>query len=531
MTMSLIPSPKLSAKFLFISLLFCAVIVAQENKPASAAPAQAPSQKGSSKGAVDAAHEKEAPARMSQQEADDLFRSVDEIMRFVSQDTGLPLHNDIKKELIGRDAVQKYIEEKMAEDEDQKSMERSEVVLKKFGLLPHDFHLRPFLVQLLREQIAAFYDSKKKTVFMLNWLTPESQKPIMAHELTHALQDQTIDLEKWMDDARKDSERATNPDNNEMDVDEESSARSAVAEGQGMAAMIDYMLAPMGKSMKTAPQVVEMMKASMESGDSSPLMTSAPLLLRESLIFPYRDGLSFVQAVLNAGGVDRAFTTLLKDPPHNTHEVLVPQSYLKGEHMGTMRLPNIGKTLGKGFKQYDVGSIGQFDMVIMLKQFVGEKLAHELSPEWRGGIYFAASKSIVNGKKVDKETVLDSTSDLSMLYVSKWSNEETAKRFAGIYTDSLRSKYSSLDPVPEEQGVFTSNEGRVQVEVHGDQVFVMEGFDSATAAKLRTQVMNASEVEQGKSMAGNLSLRTMRPVSAILGNAVIKKQLEAPTYW
>src|SRR5271168_224608 len=190
----------------------------------------------------------------------------------------------------------------MAEDEDQKSMERSEVVLKKFGLLPREFHLRPFLVQLLREQIAAFYDSKKKTVFMLNWLSLESQKPIMAHELTHALQDQTIDLEKWMEDARKATKKSTDPDNSEMDVDEESSARSAVAEGQGMAVMIDYLLAPMGKTMQTAPQVVDMMKASMDSTDSSPLLASAPLLLRESLIFPYRDGLSFVQAVLTAGG-------------------------------------------------------------------------------------------------------------------------------------------------------------------------------------------------------------------------------------
>jgi len=520
--MSLMHSFKLSTKFLLVPLLCSCLLSGQENKPApsSTTTTQAPApQNEPQKDAIDSAHGKEPPARISPKEAEDLFKSVDEIMRFVSKDTGLPLHHEIKKELIGRDAVQKYVEEKMAEDEDQKSMERSEVVLKKFGLLPREFHLRSFLIQLLREQIAAFYDSKKKTVFMLNWLTIESQKPIMAHELTHALQDQTIDLEKWMDDARKDTKRSTDPDNAEMDVDEESSARSAVAEGQGMAVMIDYSLAESGKTIKDFPRLVDMYIERMNIDDGAPLLASAPLLLRESLMFPYRDGLRFVDAVLMAGGVDRAFTALLYEPPQSTHEVLMPQSYLRGEHMGAIRLPNVGKTLGKGFKQYDVGSIGQFDMVIMLKQFVGEKVARELSPEWRGGIYYSASKSTVNGKKVDKDTVIDSTADVSLLYVSKWSSDETAKRFAGIYTNTLKTKYSSLTPDTDEPGVFNSNEGRVQVEVHGDQVFVMEGFDATTGAKLRTQILNTKEGDKGRSIAGNLSLRTMKPVYGLMHNS------------
>ena len=76
-------------------------------------------------------------------------------------------------------------------------MERSEIVLKKFGLLDRDFHLRPFLLSLLTEQIAGFYDNKTKTVNLLDWIEPDEQKPVLAHELTHALQDQKVDLTKW----------------------------------------------------------------------------------------------------------------------------------------------------------------------------------------------------------------------------------------------------------------------------------------------------------------------------------------------
>jgi hypothetical protein len=78
-------------------------------------------------------------------------------------------------------------------------MQRDEIVLKKFGLLDRDFALKPFLLALLTEQVEAYYDSKTKTVNMLDWVDIDEQKPVLAHELTHALQDQRVDLEKWND--------------------------------------------------------------------------------------------------------------------------------------------------------------------------------------------------------------------------------------------------------------------------------------------------------------------------------------------
>ena len=75
-------------------------------------------------------------------------------------------------------------------DEDTQRLRRSELVLKKFGLLPRDFNLETFLVALLREEVAGYYDPKTKTVNLLDWVPIEEQEPVMAHELTHALQDQ-----------------------------------------------------------------------------------------------------------------------------------------------------------------------------------------------------------------------------------------------------------------------------------------------------------------------------------------------------
>src|ERR1022692_1677662 len=117
---------------------------------------------------------------VSPKEAKELFRSVDEILQFASQDTGLPIEHKVKRRLTKRDEVQSYIKKSMKDDKDAKRLERSSAVLK------------------LREQVAGYYDVKTKTVNLLNWVDAEQQKPVLAHELTHALQDQSFGIEKWM---------------------------------------------------------------------------------------------------------------------------------------------------------------------------------------------------------------------------------------------------------------------------------------------------------------------------------------------
>src|SRR3984893_1220072 len=181
-----------------------------------------------------------AQAPMTKEQAKELFRSVDEILSFASSDTKLPIEHTVKRKLISRDEVNQYLREKFDEDEGAKRMERSEVVLKKFGLLDRDFHLRPFLLSLLTEQIAGFYDNKTKTVNLLDWIKPEEQKPVLAHELTHALPYPMADLTKWSDIEAKGIAKNVQEDNHHLQLDEAETARSAVAEGQAMVVFMDY---------------------------------------------------------------------------------------------------------------------------------------------------------------------------------------------------------------------------------------------------------------------------------------------------
>src|SRR4030081_240485 len=170
--------------------------------------------------------------KITPQQAKDLFHTVDEILLFDSKKTGLPIKHQVKRRLTSRDEVVAYLE-KHTNDEDAKRLKRSELVLKKFGLLPRDFNLEKLLVDLLREQVAGYYDPKTKTVNLLDWVPLEEQEPVLAHKLTHALHDQSVNLQKWMRRGEKDlAEIKKNPTPADIENDEMDTAREAVIEGQ-----------------------------------------------------------------------------------------------------------------------------------------------------------------------------------------------------------------------------------------------------------------------------------------------------------
>src|SRR5258708_34186668 len=102
--------------------------------------------------------------KITSEETKELFQQVDEILRFASERTLLPIKHPVKKAMVDRAAVEKYMEDKYKDDVDRIRFERSELVLKKFGMLPRTFDLHTFLVKLLGEQVAGYYDEQTKTI-------------------------------------------------------------------------------------------------------------------------------------------------------------------------------------------------------------------------------------------------------------------------------------------------------------------------------------------------------------------------------
>ena len=431
-----------------------------------------------------------AETHITPEQAQQLFALVDQLLKFSSDETGLPIKGTVKRQMTTRAAVESYLTEKFNEDEDAKRMQRSEIVLKKFGLLERDFDLKPFLLSLLKEQIEAYYDPKTKTVNLLDWVSMDEQKPVLAHELTHALQDQHVDLDKWSDQTPPDVSLTASDDTVHLAKDEDDSAREAVTEGQATAVMLDEMLKPLGHSILKDPEVVEALKQQMAGAGDSPVLARAPLLLSESLLFPYRDGLSFEQDVWMDQGQNPAFAGALDRPPSSTWEIINPREYEKGHQPPVPLLPDIHPLVDKLYKPYDIGQVGQLDVHILAGIFGGEAAARDFTPAWDGGIYWAGQ--LRNATAAQQAT----TGSIALLYLSAWKSAASAQAFASLYARDLGRKYSGLKPDtaaqhdPDEQ-VFTTNEGPVVITTRGKLVFVSESFDLPLARKLATLILDA----------------------------------------
>jgi hypothetical protein len=439
--------------------------------------------------------------KITPRQAEELFHSVDEILEFDSKQTGLPIKKEVKRKLTSRDEVVSYLT-KHLNDEDIKRLRRSELVLKKFGLLPRDFNLQPFLVSLLREEVAGYYDPKTKTVNLLDWVPIEEQEPVMAHELTHALQDQSVGLQKWMKKGDKDlGEIRKDPTATDIENDEMDDAREAVVEGQAQAMMFQYALAPTGHSIATSPELVNAMEEETLTGTSgTKVFNDAPIFMKESLTFPYTYGMEFVIKLMQKGGKERAFAAVLQNPPHTTSQIMQPETYLSGERIEPMRVPDFKHDF-KDYQKFDIGAMGEFDVAVLIEQYAGKPLSKSMYPEWRGGYYYAARPKS------------NATAPLGLLYVSRWSSSDKAAEFAAIYAQSLKQRYRKVedagDPAPGQAATesvepkvellkgrhsWTTEEGTVVIEEQGDTVFVSESLDAPTTAALEREVLGTSSM-------------------------------------
>jgi hypothetical protein len=244
------------------------------------------------------------------------------------------------------------------------------------------------------------------------------------------------------------------------------------------------------------------MESGMASGTAdSTVFKDAPIFLKESLTFPYSYGMEFVVTLLKKGGKEKAFAGVLQNPPHTTRQIMQPETYLSGEKIEPMRVPDFKHDF-KDYQRFDIGAMGEFDVAILLEQYAGKDLSKRMYPEWRGGYYYAARPKA------------DNAAPLGLLYVSRWSNAEKASEFAAIYAGSLGQRYKRVEdegdpPADTSAGQnpksapknsddklevlkgrhdWSTEEGTVVIEEQGDTVLVSEGLDAPTTRTLEREV-------------------------------------------
>jgi hypothetical protein len=453
---------------------------------------------GTDKPGTDKSTTAQPETKITPEQAEQLFHDVDTILDFASNDSSLPKKHEVKRRLASREEVVSYLHKNMAEDKDVQRLRRTELVLKKFGLLPKDFDLQTFLVSLLEEQVAGYYDAKTKTVNLLDWVAPDLQRPVLAHELTHALQDQSFNLDKWLKKGSEDldTKRDLKPD--DITKDENGEARQAVTEGQAMVVLIDYMLVPVHRTVANSPEAVQMMNDSMANGSAdSKIYQNAPVFMKESLTFPYRYGVEFEAELLRQQGKDKAFKATFENPPQTSREIMEPQTYITGEHLAPLPLPDF-KHIFKGYDRFDIGAIGEFDVAVLAEQYAGLETSKRIYPNWRGGYYYS-----VRPKGNPR-------APLQLVFVSKWATPKAADQFAAIYARGMQQRYKKVSPSADSNlpadlkdlrtlggdHTWNTEDGPVVIDVKGDTILVTESLEPALSEQFRHAVLGNASVGQ-----------------------------------
>lgn len=374
--------------------------------------------------------------------------AADDVLQQMSEITGLKLVTPLKKTLRSRDEIHAYILRQMNEDKDAAERYAGARSAEAFGLLPKGFDFDKFLVEVLTEQVEGLYDPKSHEFYIADWSPPSEQRMVMAHELTHALQDQHYQIDAWMKAARPN--------------DDAELARGAVLEGSAMAAMIDYLLRETGHSVKDLPDVDP---ASMV-GDmaNTPMLQKAPMFLKDTLVFPYFGGLSFSVAMLKPDGWN-GFPHVFAKPPVSTQQILHPALYVSGKTPTIVELPKIENLLGPEWTKLEENVMGEFGWREILKQFLGEERGKALAAAWEGDRY------AVYERKQTKQLVL-----LSRLRLQ---SEEKSGRFFGQYSEALEKKYAKRTNLFRRPNFFSfdSENGGVFLYCMSSECLSLEGID------------------------------------------------------
>ncbi|ABF41121.1 hypothetical protein Acid345_2120 [Candidatus Koribacter versatilis Ellin345] len=375
---------------------------------------------------------KKDDVQVNKDDAKELFQSMNKIMTFASADSGFGRRTAVNHKMLGRPDVEKHFNDSLQEEVKKQRLAESQVVLQKFGLLPGDFNLETFLEKNTAKALGGFYDPRDKTMYLLNWIPLDRQKDIMAHELTHALQDQNYNIMKFEGWDPKQADASTV----KMSVDDEDgerqTTRRAVIEGQAEVVHYDYILQPYSLSLSDGSGALELIQDAIRmSYDNAVVFKIAPRLLRDTSFFPYREGFNFELELLKKGGRSMAFSTPYSRPPHGTHEVLQPETYMSGTHVAPVKIPDLSSYLGSAYEAYDSGSMGELDVQVMAQEFGIENDVYTVARKWNGGAYLALKKT--SHPKDQPMT----TSDLALVYLSKWGTEKAATRMAQIYLDAL----------------------------------------------------------------------------------------------
>jgi hypothetical protein len=318
-----------------------ALLAAACNAPAPSAPVTAPPSPPAATATPSPATTPIPPSDLAA-----LYRQIEDQ---VLEIRGLPAEQRIEPVILSEDEVRQRIEEQFEKDNPPDKLAVAEETLKALGLLPADADLGTLYVDLLGSQVAGFYDPETKELVVVSrsGQVGATEKVTFAHEFVHALQDQSFGLEGIEVDAVGQGDRSL--------------GRLALVEGDATLAMTLWLSKHLGPD-----ELQELLEVDPEA---QAMLDSMPAILRETLLFPYQQGLVFVNGLWARTGweaVDGAYGRL----PDSTEQVLHPEKYEAREVPVTVQLDAaaLAAAMGEGWTDTPEDTLGEFQITVWLRE-------------------------------------------------------------------------------------------------------------------------------------------------------------------
>ncbi len=332
---------------------------------------------------------------------DALLKTADEITQQVSRIRGLEPKAPIKKGIETREEIARYLDRRVKEDYDEKDLLAEGRLLEQLGLIPGAAKYKDLVMKLLTEQVGGYYDPDEKTLFIAGWLPVDQQRPVMAHEIAHALQDQYFDLGRML---KEDLERKN---------DDEALAHKALAEGDGMAVMLDYLLEPAGKTFLELPDLVFVMRSQLTLMESQfAVFREAPVYLKETLLFPYGYGAAFLQKARANGQPWAAVNKIYSDLPESTEQIMHPEKYFGSrDRPKLLKSEELIGSLGDRWHEGYSAVLGEFSLFVLLQLHLPEEKARKAAEGWGGDRVVLVDEAQGQGSFVLLDSVWDTAQD------------------------------------------------------------------------------------------------------------------------
>jgi hypothetical protein len=341
---------------------------------------------------------------------EDLARLVDSLRGPVELATGLRFTSPPRSAMRSREQVRQYLIAKLDEELPPKRLNGLETAYRLFGLLPDTLRLRPLLLDLYTEQVAGFYDPDSAMLFGVEGADRTQLRLVLAHELIHALQGQYLPLDSILG-ARENNDRLA--------------AAQAILEGQATLASLEV-LAP-GQGVAKNPQFWELYREQVRQQQSSmPVFRRAPLVLRESLIFPYLQGAEFMHWWETEGRDSLPYGPRM---PVSTEQVLHPARYGRGDAPVELVFPRDSAVVYE-----DV--LGENEIRVILATLAGSDEVQTVVPIGWGGDRFRLHRTPAGE---------------ALVWYVVWDDERSGERFlrsaAGLRRTSRPGYRATLDSV------------------------------------------------------------------------------------